>query len=188
MAHLVVIVAARLYLYPAWRQPLRTVAHEIQPVADNGCGRGMAWRRLYVCGLGVGTRHGIGCAEGILTAGVAVACAAAGVDSRYVCFVTVMWLPFRCVSLADTAVMFCRIFTDFRPEVIEAFVRERAVWTLMLIAAYVLMFLPDRMSEWAERRFVGMRWFGKLLLLCLLLQLIIEFSAAYVAPFIYAGF
>lgn len=36
--------------------------------------------------LGVGTRHGIGCAEGILTAGVAVACAAAGVDSRYVCF------------------------------------------------------------------------------------------------------
>jgi len=44
------------------------------------------------------------------------------------------------------------------------------------------------MSEWAERRFVGMRWFGKLLLLCLLLQLIIEFSAAYVAPFIYAGF
>lgn len=103
-------------------------------------------------------------------------------------FVTVMWLPFRCVSLADTAVMFCRIFTDFRPEVIEAFVRERAVWTLMLIAAYVLIFLPDRMSEWAERRFVGMRWFGKLLLLCLLLQLIIEFSAAYVAPFIYAGF
>ena len=103
-------------------------------------------------------------------------------------FVTVMWLPFRCVSLADTAVMFCRIFTDFRPEVIDAFVRERAVWTLMLIAAYVLIFLPDRMSEWAERRFVGMRWFGKLLLLCLLLQLIIEFSAAYVAPFIYAGF
>ena len=103
-------------------------------------------------------------------------------------FVTVMWLPFRCVSLADTAVMFCRIFTDFRLEVIEAFVRERAVWTLMLIAAYVLIFLPDRMSEWAERRFVGMRWFGKLLLLCLLLQLIIEFSAAYVAPFIYAGF
>ena len=84
--------------------------------------------------------------------------------------------------------MFCRIFTDFRPEVIEAFVRERAVWTLMLIAAYVLIFLPDRMSEWAEQRFVGMRWFGKLLLLCLLLQLIIEFSAAYVAPFIYAGF
>ena len=112
---------------------------------------------------------------------------AAGTAATFV-FVTVMWLPFRCVSLADTVVMFCRIFTDFRPEVIEAFVRERAVWTLMLIAAYVLIFLPDRMSEWAERRFVGMRWFGKLLLLCLLLQLIIEFSSAYVAPFIYAGF
>ena len=103
-------------------------------------------------------------------------------------FVTVMWLPFRCVSLADTSVMFCRIFTDFRLEVIEAFVQERAVWTLLLISAYVLVFMPDRLSEWAERRFVGMRWFGKLLLLCLLLQLIIEFSVAYVAPFIYAGF
>lgn len=188
MAHFVVIVAARLYLYSAWRQPLRTVAHEIQPVADNGCGWGMAWRRLYVCGLGLA--HGMALVVQKAFSPLVSRLRAprqVWIATTFV-FVTVMWLPFRCVSLADTAVMFCRIFTDFRPEVIEAFVRERAVWTLMLIAAYVLIFLPDRMSEWAERRFVGMRWFGKLLLLCLLLQLIIEISAAYVAPFIYAGF
>ena len=148
----------------------------------------MAWRRLYVCGLGVGTRHGIGCAEGILTAGVAVACAAAGVDSRYVCFchgyVASVPLRLACRHGGDVLSHFYGFQTGSNRGIRAGTCRMDADAD----CCYVLMFLPDRMSEWAERRFVGMRWFGKLLLLCLLLQLIIEFSAAYVAPFIYAGF
>lgn len=103
-------------------------------------------------------------------------------------FVTLAWLPFRCHSVDDCWKMLTRIFTDFNLLFLPAFCRERLLWMVMLVVAYALIYLPDRFSAWAERRFVASRWIVKLLILCLLSQLVLEMDSADVAPFIYAGF
>ncbi len=102
--------------------------------------------------------------------------------------VTLLWLPFRCHSLGDCSVMLTKMATAMDPATLYAFLTERTLWAVMLVVAYLLICLPSRLSQWAERRFVGMRWVAKLVLFCLLVQLIVEFSAAYVSPFIYAAF
>lgn len=102
--------------------------------------------------------------------------------------VTLLWLPFRCHSLDDCTLMLTKMATAMDFTSLYAFLMERTLWVVMLVVAYLLICLPSRLSQWAERRFVGMRWVAKLLLFCLLVQLIVEFSAAYVAPFIYAAF
>ncbi len=102
--------------------------------------------------------------------------------------VTLLWLPFRCHSLGDCSVMLIKMATAMDVASLYAFLSERTLWVVMLAVAYLLICLPSRLSQWAERRFVAMRWVAKLLLFCLLVQLIVEFSSAYVAPFIYAAF
>ncbi len=102
--------------------------------------------------------------------------------------VTLLWLPFRCHSLGDCSVMLSKMATEMNLSTIPAFLSERTLWAVMLVVAYLLICLPSRLSQWAERRFVAMRWVAKLLLFCLLVQLIVEFGSAYVAPFIYAAF
>lgn len=103
-------------------------------------------------------------------------------------FVTLAWLPFRCPTVGDSWLMLTRIFSDFDIAFLPAFCSERRLWVVMLVVAYTFICLPDRFSAWAERRFVASRWVVKLLLLCLLAQLVVEMESAYVAPFIYAGF
>ena len=102
--------------------------------------------------------------------------------------VTLLWLPFRCHSLGDCYVMLAKMATAMDITSFYAFLSERTLWMVMLAVAYLLICLPSHLSQWAERRFVAMRWVAKLLLFCLLVQLIVEFSSAYVAPFIYAAF
>ena len=103
-------------------------------------------------------------------------------------FVTLMWLPFRCTSSANCLSMFAAVGNGFSITYLLAFAHERGLWLLVLVAAYVLIMLPQRFASWTESHFVGARWIVKLIIFCVLVQMILEFSAAYVAPFIYAGF
>lgn len=173
------------------------------PLGGNRCGRWRMRSNVVVTMIVGGVWHGAGATFlvwGALHGALLVAQKAIGrlipsfrgdrkvyVVCTFVA-VTLLWLPFRCTSLADCFVMLRQMATAMSGASWLAFLSGRTLWVAMLVVAYLLICLPSRISDWAERRFVAMRWIAKLLLFCLLVQLIVEFSGAYVAPFIYAAF
>lgn len=103
-------------------------------------------------------------------------------------FVNFLWIFFRAPDVGGALSVIRQIFTATDFSLIGAFWAERTLWTVMLAVAMLLIFLPDKVSAYAERRFVAAGWFAKFCLFCLLVQCILEFSGENVSPFIYAAF
>lgn len=103
-------------------------------------------------------------------------------------FVNLLWVFFRAASFQDALLMLSRIFTAADFEIFPSFFMERQLWTIVLGTSFVLIFLPDKIMRQLEAKFVRARWFVKLLLFCVLVQVILEFKGETVSPFIYASF
>lgn len=103
-------------------------------------------------------------------------------------FVNFLWIFFRSADLEMAVTVMEGIGSGLDFALLPAFWAERRLWCVVLVAGYVLMFMPGSVSAWAERAFVRSCWLVKLLLFCLLVQLILEMSGESVAPFIYANF
>ena len=103
-------------------------------------------------------------------------------------FVTSLWGFFRCGSATEAAKMMMHIFTDFQPEMIIPFVQTRTTWFIVLLLAFVAIFLPLKVYQWAEKVYINSHIVVKLLIFIALVQVILEFSNTEVSPFIYFQF
>ena len=103
-------------------------------------------------------------------------------------FVAVMWVFFRASTFADAWTVLANIVTkmDFRH--LWPFIMARHTWFLMLAAVAVLHAVPRALLQAARDSFIGSLWIAKLLIFLAVVQLVIEFSTAEVAPFIYFQF
>ena len=102
--------------------------------------------------------------------------------------VAFLWIFFRADSFHDAGRVISTIFTDFETAYIREFFTKRFTWCLMLAIIFGLHFVPRRMWDKLRDRFIEAHWGVKLLLFIVLIQLVLQFAAATVQPFLYSQF
>ena len=103
-------------------------------------------------------------------------------------FVMVMWVFFRASSFTDAWTVLSNVVTRMDIQHLGEFIVARRVWCIMLVVAYALHFVPTLLLEMAREAFIGSLWIVKLMAFMVVVQLVIEFAGADVAPFIYFQF
>ncbi len=103
-------------------------------------------------------------------------------------FVTLAWIFFRAPDFEHAGHMFGQIFNYFGFQQVVAMLKAYiGIFTLML-AGFVIHWLPDRMKELYRGVFIRMNVVIKLLVILLLLLFIYQFQTAEIQPFIYFQF
>lgn len=102
--------------------------------------------------------------------------------------VATLWVFFRADSFTTACQVIAGTFTRFDLAYLPVFARERNTWCIVMVLVVALHFLPRPVGRDLRRRFIGSPWWVKLLALLVVVQLVIEFAAADVQPFIYAQF
>lgn len=103
-------------------------------------------------------------------------------------YVSLLWVFFRAASFEDSILIINNIFVDFQWSQIPQFFEARMVWCIMMIALVIFHFVPQRWADSCQIMFAKSPWFIKLILFLIVVQLVIEFMSAEVAPFIYFQF
>lgn len=102
-----------------------------------------------------------------------------------VCF---CWLFFANSTFDASMTMLAKIFTDFQPGVIGAFLAGYPVVVSLIVAGFVIHFLPSRWNEAAGRLVARMPLVAQLLLFVLMVYLVVQVRGSEVQPFIYLSF
>ncbi len=92
---------------------------------------------------------------------------------------------FRATSLENVAVMFNQIFSDFRPQVIPAFVESYALITALIIGGFVMHYLPRRLTNRTLSVFTATPLVVQGLILAVAIFVIIQSRQADLVPFVY---
>ena len=103
-------------------------------------------------------------------------------------FVTLLWVFFRSGNFSIALNMFGKIFTDMNIEMVLPFISARMEWFIMLSVSFAAIFAPVRFYSFIETKFISSRLWIKIIVFAAVVQLILEFSGAYVSPFIYFQF
>lgn len=102
--------------------------------------------------------------------------------------VTLAFVFFRVESVAEATAIIGGIFTNFDLAYLPPFVSVRYVWCVMLVGLLAAHFVPCRVAEALRCWFVESCWLVKLVVLVAVVQLVLQFAASDVAPFIYAQY
>ncbi len=103
-------------------------------------------------------------------------------------FVSFLWVFFRADSWTDSWLIIHNIFTNFRVDYIPVFAEVRYVWCIMMAVIIVSHALPSQWWTTLGRLFVRTRWWVKLVVFVIVVQLVIQFMSEEVSPFIYFQF
>lgn len=103
-------------------------------------------------------------------------------------FVNMLWILFRSPDLEIAQLMMENICLHANFGILPVFWHERALWCVMLVFAYILIFMPNAIVQKAEQLFVRANWIVKFVLFCLLVQCILALKGTQVVPFIYTQF
>lgn len=103
-------------------------------------------------------------------------------------YVSLLWVFFRAASFEDSILIIGNIFVDFHWNQIPQFFEVRMVWCIMMAALIIMHFIPQSFADKAQYVFIKAPWFVKLISFLVVVQLVIEFMSAEVAPFIYFQF
>ncbi len=103
-------------------------------------------------------------------------------------YVSFLWVFFRANTWLDARQIIRRIFTDFQGQWVWSVICERWLWFVMMGVIILMHALPtrlvDRLGDW----FIRSPWLLKLIIFLVVVQLVIQFMSAEVAPFIYFQF
>lgn len=103
-------------------------------------------------------------------------------------YVSLLWVFFRAASFEDSVLIIKNIFVDFDIRQFPEFFHVRIVWCVMMLILIVCHFIPENIAGKVERAFIASPWIVKVVLFLLIVQAVIEFMSAEVAPFIYFQF
>lgn len=103
-------------------------------------------------------------------------------------FTICSWAIFRSPNTETVCTIFKQIFTNFKPESILAFWAMRPTWLLMMICCSLLLCIRERYYNRMMIKFIYSPWFMKLLAFACAVQLVIEFHASNITPFLYYSF
>jgi len=103
-------------------------------------------------------------------------------------FVCLAWIFFRAGSMELAVEVVARIFGDFYTSIIPDVVHGYSLVFGLMLAAYVLHFLPQKVKEWYREVFVSLPSLVKILLAAVVAFLVYQASSAELQPFIYFQF
>ena len=103
-------------------------------------------------------------------------------------FVTVCWVFFRAGSLQDCQEIFTRIGTTFDLAYVAPFWAARRLWCILLAVSIAGLLIPPRLYNRAQARFTRLPWVVIFLVFVIAVQLVIQFRAGDIQPFIYYQF
>jgi hypothetical protein len=103
-------------------------------------------------------------------------------------FVSMLWVFFRADSWTSSWQIISKIFTDFSISYFIPFIQVHTAWCIMMSVIIIAHALPRSFYAKMEKLFVNLRWWVKFLIFMIVVQLVIQFMSADVAPFIYFDF
>lgn len=103
-------------------------------------------------------------------------------------FVSLLWVFFRADSFSSSIDIIANIFTNFDVSQIMPFISERSTWCILMVIIILSHAVPLEYYEKAGAVFVESPWIAKFIIFCIVVQLVIQFMSAEVAPFIYFQF
>jgi len=103
-------------------------------------------------------------------------------------FVCLAWIFFRASSMEVAVDVIERIFSEFYTDVIPDVISGYSVVFGLMLAAYVIHFLPQKFKEWYRKTFVSLPNVVKILLAVMIAFFIYQASSAELQPFIYFQF
>lgn len=81
--------------------------------------------------------------------------------------------------------MLTQIFTNFHPEIATQFVEGYLLIVIIMAAAYILHFMPDRWSNALQRGYIALPLLLQAIILAIVLLVIIQVRQSDIVPFIY---
>ena len=102
-----------------------------------------------------------------------------------VCF---CWLFFANSTFEASLTMLSKIFTDFQPGLVGAFLAGYPAVAALIAAGFVIHFLPSRWNDGAGRLVARLPLVVQVVLLLLVIYLVVQVRGSEVQPFIYLSF
>lgn len=99
-----------------------------------------------------------------------------------------LWVFFRADDAATACSMLAGTVTRMDVAYFPVFFQVRYVWCLMMAIVIALHYVPQTVYDGLRQWFVESFWIFKLLIFVAVVQLVLEFAAADVQPFLYAQF
>lgn len=103
-------------------------------------------------------------------------------------YVASLWVFFRSASFQDATTILASIFKQFDIRHFPEFWNVRAEWCIMMLLLIIAHFVPQRTLDHAQRLFIRSPWIVKLFIFLVVVQFVITYMSADIAPFIYFQF
>ncbi|MCM1005159.1 MAG: MBOAT family protein [Prevotella sp.] len=167
---------------------IRTYVNNFLTMLIGGLWHGAAWKFIYW-----GAMHGIGLIihklckpwlkkvpDNFLTKSIFWAIT--------FCFIAASMTLFRANSVADAITILKSIFINFRISHLPQFFDAQPVWCIMMLILIVGHTIPEAWADKCRLTFIKAPWIIKLLIFLIVVQFVIIYMSAEVAPFIYFQF
>ena len=102
--------------------------------------------------------------------------------------VACLWVFFRADDAATAWAMIAGVVTRFDVAYFPVFAQVRYVWCAMMVIVIALHYVPQTIYDGLRHLFIDSFWIFKLIVFAAVVQLVLEFAAADVQPFLYAQF
>ena len=103
-------------------------------------------------------------------------------------YVSFLWVFFRAASFDDSITIIKAIFIQFDLGYFPEFFHVRYEWCIMMLLLILAHFTPQTWTDRCQRIFIRAPWFVKIILFLLVVQGVIIYMSAEIAPFIYFQF
>lgn len=104
------------------------------------------------------------------------------------CFIAASMVLFRAATVPDAITILKSIFINFRVDHIPQFMAAQPVWCVMMAVLIICHAIPSHWADISRRAFIRAPWAVKLITFLIVVQLVIIYMSAEVAPFIYFQF
>jgi Predicted membrane protein involved in D-alanine export len=102
-----------------------------------------------------------------------------------VCFA---WIFFRADTMEKAGEMLIQIFSNFQPKIFLQFVTGYYMIFILMITGYIIHFMPKKVDLMMQKKVTCLPLWGKALLLCVAIFVVVQFKSADIVPFIYFQF
>lgn len=103
-------------------------------------------------------------------------------------FVSLLWVFFRAASFSDSVIIIKSIFQQFDLAHFPEFWQVRHEWCIMMLLIIIAHCLPQRTLDKMQRLFIRAPWIIKLAIFITVVQCVVIYMSAEIAPFIYFQF
>lgn len=166
----------------------RTYVNNMLTMLIGGLWHGAAWKFIYW-----GAMHGVGLIIHKVCRPVLVKIP----DNYFTKFI--FWLItfsfiaasmtlFRANTVGDAVTILQSIFVNFRFSHFPQFFNAQPVWSVMMLILIVCHAIPEHWADYCRRKFIRSPWVVKMLIFLMVVQFVIIYMSAEIAPFIYFQF